>query len=571
MGTSRRALFAVVLLSLLVIGAMGGLVLEQQEAQQARAAEAQYVVLSWNDLGMHCYNRDFQDLAVLPPYNSLWAQVVKVGDPPEIVTSGVRVAYSFPDNTYSVGKSNFWQYDQQLFGVDLPPDVGLKGKGLSGDMDRKSDHFVAEGIPLTEFRDSDPVTPYPYQLAEVVAFDEATDEELARSTVVAPVSTEMRCDNCHYDGGVEEIATGRIETNILTLHDKGNMDEYPPGLEGALMDRRPILCAECHASNALAAPGQPGIPSLSKAMHEKHAGKVPSTIDGCYQCHPGPQTQCLRDVMSTEHNMECTDCHGGLEQVSQNPNPWLNEPRCDNEACHGSAYAQDHELYRESSEHGGLFCAACHDSPHAIAPGREANDAIKFVDMQGFYDTLQTCTVCHLTQPQSGGPHGASPQHNIPLHAGWNIISTYRQPVDPAVTTLLAGVKADMVLMKNGVGEVYWPAYDVNQIGKWEIEKGYQVYMKNPAILSVTGNQVDPAQTPIALAAGWNMVAYLRASEMPVSDSLASISGELYLVKNADGQVYWPEFGINDIGNMQTGQGYKMYMNSAAVLTYPDN
>jgi hypothetical protein len=125
--------------------------------------------------------------------------------------------------------------------------------------------------------------------------------------------------------------------------------------------------------------------------------------------------------------------------------------------------------------------------------------------------------------------------------------------------------------MKNGVGEVYWPAYDVNQIGKWEIEKGYQVYMKNPAILSVTGNQVDPAQTPIALAAGWNMVAYLRASEMPVSDSLASISGELYLVKNADGQVYWPEFGINDIGNMQTGQGYKMYMNSAAVLTYPDN
>jgi hypothetical protein len=93
MGTSRRALFAVVLLSLLVIGAMGGLVLEQQEAQQARAAEAQYVVLSWNDLGMHCYNRDFQDLAVLPPYNSLWAQVVKVGDPPEIVTSGVRVAY----------------------------------------------------------------------------------------------------------------------------------------------------------------------------------------------------------------------------------------------------------------------------------------------------------------------------------------------------------------------------------------------------------------------------------------------------------------------------------------------
>ena len=30
-----------------------------------------YIVIGWNDLGMHCYNPDFQDLAVLPPYNTL--------------------------------------------------------------------------------------------------------------------------------------------------------------------------------------------------------------------------------------------------------------------------------------------------------------------------------------------------------------------------------------------------------------------------------------------------------------------------------------------------------------------
>ncbi|HRA66468.1 MAG TPA: hypothetical protein PL187_10635, partial [Caldilinea sp.] len=40
-------------------------------------ANDEYVVLGWNDLGMHCYNRDFQNLAVLPPYNNLWAQVIK--------------------------------------------------------------------------------------------------------------------------------------------------------------------------------------------------------------------------------------------------------------------------------------------------------------------------------------------------------------------------------------------------------------------------------------------------------------------------------------------------------------
>ncbi|MGW8194749.1 MAG: hypothetical protein ACWGOX_10840, partial [Desulforhopalus sp.] len=65
-------------------------------------AAARYVVIAWNDLGMHCYNRDFQDLAVLPPYNTLWAQVIEVGDPPRIVTDGITASYSFPNNTYSV-------------------------------------------------------------------------------------------------------------------------------------------------------------------------------------------------------------------------------------------------------------------------------------------------------------------------------------------------------------------------------------------------------------------------------------------------------------------------------------
>ena len=89
-------------------------------------------------------------LAVLPPYNTLWAQVIRKGDQPQIVTTGITVTYGFPDNTYSVGKSNFWDYDQDLFGVDLAPNVGLTGKGMSGTLDRHGTHFVVEGIPLTE-------------------------------------------------------------------------------------------------------------------------------------------------------------------------------------------------------------------------------------------------------------------------------------------------------------------------------------------------------------------------------------------------------------------------------------
>jgi hypothetical protein len=401
-------IFTVSLLLLVIFDSASGDNLQQHTRQEVNeqyfplvyrsdSTESAYVLLGWNDLGMHCYNRDFADLAVLPPYNTLWTQVILRGDPPQIVTQNIRVEFRFPNNTYSVGKSNFWDYDLPLFGVDLPDNVGLTGVGLAGDMEQVGDHFIAEGIPLTEFEDSSLVNRQPYQLAELVAKD-ANGNILATNTVVAPVSTEMHCDYCHHDGGVESIATGKVETNILTLHDQEHQYEYPTGHEGSLMSRRPILCAECHASNALGASGVSGIPNLSKAMHEKHAEESPNSLEGCYNCHPGPETQCLRDVMSQEHGMTCIDCHAGMLQVSQNPNPWLNEPRCDD--CHTEPkYAQDQALYRFSKGHHGIYCEACHDSTHAIALSRESRDAIKFINLQGYEGTLSKCTTCHLTKP----------------------------------------------------------------------------------------------------------------------------------------------------------------------------
>ena len=110
----------VVSLSILLLAGVcaGVLLVSPSEAAIAAAPSAieiaregaagDYRVLSWNDLGMHCYNPDFQDIGVLPPWNTLWAQVIRVGDPPQVVTAGITVTFFFTDNTYSVGKSDFW-------------------------------------------------------------------------------------------------------------------------------------------------------------------------------------------------------------------------------------------------------------------------------------------------------------------------------------------------------------------------------------------------------------------------------------------------------------------------------
>jgi len=76
------------------------------------AYSQQYILIGWNDLGMHCANKDFSKIAVLPPFNNVYAQLIlkQPGQYPQIVNVGYKIEYNIPFNTYSVGKTNFWTY-----------------------------------------------------------------------------------------------------------------------------------------------------------------------------------------------------------------------------------------------------------------------------------------------------------------------------------------------------------------------------------------------------------------------------------------------------------------------------
>jgi hypothetical protein len=355
-----------------------------------------YVIISWNDLGMHCSNKDFSKICVLPPYNNLRAQVILRGSAsslPQLVTSDVTVNYSIPGNTISTNKTNFWDYEDQLFGVNLPPNIGLTGVGLSGAMavaTPDNDHFFVDGIPITPYQDNNLLNEDAYQLALVELFD-VQNNLLAQAGPVIPVSNELSCvsSGCHSS-----------ETNILNEHEEeGGFDP----------NNTPILCAECHADNALGTPGHPGVPPLSQAIHEAHGEET----NNCYKCHPGPNTQCFRDTMHLA-GMICQDCHGSVAQVgssiAQGREPWLEEPQCGNTSCHGSNYAEEPgKLFKNSRGHGGLFCSACHGSPHAVYTSENPRDNQQIIALQGYAGILKECSVCHGVNPSFPGPHGYIP------------------------------------------------------------------------------------------------------------------------------------------------------------------
>ena len=401
------ASFAVVVVGamLAVTAGPGAATVSAQTTGPAADAKGQYIVIAWNDLGMHCISPSFDQMAILPPYNNLFAQVIRRGNPPSIVTSGVTVEYSIKKNKTTVGKTNFWQNAQALFGVNLPQGIGLTGNGLSGSMVAASDHFEARGIPTVPYDDA--MNFYPYQKGVVKVRDQ-NGNVIASSVATIPVSDELHCQKCHASGGPAAIGidTGTVDGNILTLHDlRAGTD---------LMAARPVLCASCHADNALGTPGTPGVESMSLAMHGKHA-TLGANTPGCYDCHPGQQTQCLRTAIEemgpVGSDPRCDRCHGDLANVAQTVRdgrqPWLQEPTC--AQCHGSSFSTGTALYRNSTGHGGAYCSACHNSPHAWWPSHLKLDNKEPIALQGrpeFLGDEGHCDACHTTNPGGGGPHG---------------------------------------------------------------------------------------------------------------------------------------------------------------------
>ena len=342
-----------------------------------------YVVFAWNDLGMHCLNPSYDKAVILPPYNNVLAQVVRRGDPPQLVTSGLTVEYRIIGNTTSYGKrafGGFWDNITALFGLaSLEHDKGLTGNNLSGTMTAVNERFEATGIPVTPVNDQGVWDPL--QVAEITVKD-AAGKTLATTRATVPTSDEINCAKCH---GTDAF------NDILSRHDDA---------EGtSLMQAKPVLCANCHGTMALGKAGRGTSGKyLSEAIHGYHATKGAS----CYDCHPGQTTQCNRSAKHTGANGNCTTCHGTMTQVASSTVtgrvPWVNEPSCS--TCHTGVtdVGSTTSLYRSSSGHGGMMCSACHGSPHAMVPSLKDVDNYQAMQYQPYSHspkTLGSCGTCH--------------------------------------------------------------------------------------------------------------------------------------------------------------------------------
>ena len=139
------------------------------------------------------------------------------------------------------------------------------------------------------------------------------------------------------------------------------------------------------------------------------------------------------------------------------------------------------------------------------------------------------------------------------------------------MTSIFDVIKDNVIIVKNNEGYAYIPSYEIDGIGSWDVTQGYQVFMSKPASLLIYGESVKPAQTPISLSPGWNMISYLNNSELDCETAFADILDNLVIVKDNFGNVYIPSYGINGIGNLIPGQGYQIYVINEDEIIYSGN
>ncbi|MDY6791866.1 MAG: cytochrome ubiquinol oxidase subunit I [Thermodesulfobacteriota bacterium] len=408
----------------------------------------EYILLAWSNIGMRCISDSASWFILTPPGNDISAYLIRRGETPEMVTQGVKLTYKVePGFEYPSKTVKFWNHAQKFFGKKLPPDIGLTGNGLKGKMklDDENQVFVADGIPVVPYSADNRYNPYP--LFTIEAMDQNSGKRLARTRVVASVSTEMGCKNCHGGKWRMEGVTGisdETASDILAMHDKISKTE----LLKMAQQGKPYLCKSCHLDANSDTKSKPGVLNLSAAIHGFHANYLTDRdVEACHACHPssaGGHTQCLRGIHH-EIGLDCTSCHGNLEDhalsllVAEQKagkksakrlmkhlvptrvdsiggikprNPWINQPDCLN--CHidfnppetDQTFNQwtksKDQLYRSRTGDAGIMCQACHSTTHAVYPATNIygnnRDNIQPFQYQGNPYPIasnKNCKVCH--------------------------------------------------------------------------------------------------------------------------------------------------------------------------------
>lgn len=158
---------------------------------------------------------------------------------------------------------------------------------------------------------------------------------------------------------------------------------------------------------------------------------------------------------------------------------------------------------------------------------------------------------------------------DVPLSgAKFDLVSFNMLPRQPAVTTVF-GALSTLRLVQDDRGRAYFPEYSLDTIGDVDFRDGYYVYADAGETLQFEGTTVDPTQYNITLEPDkWNAIAFLGEQSQAVDSAFASISADIDVVEDSDGNMWDPGRGRGDLTTLVPGRGYRVAILGSSNVTF---
>jgi hypothetical protein len=141
-----------------------------------------------------------------------------------------------------------------------------------------------------------------------------------------------------------------------------------------------------------------------------------------------------------------------------------------------------------------------------------------------------------------------------------NSISFNVVPDDTEVSSVLMDI--DLLIASNDVGQYFAPNFGVDLIGEMDLAKGYDIFLQgmDDQTLTVEGLPMEPDYSMTINALQMNSVCFVPQECMDIEMIFSGLEDNILIVSDDSGAYYVPGFGVNTMGEMCPGKGYKIFL-----------
>lgn len=150
----------------------------------------------------------------------------------------------------------------------------------------------------------------------------------------------------------------------------------------------------------------------------------------------------------------------------------------------------------------------------------------------------------------------------VPLSTGWNM-TAYLPDQPMPVELALESIVSSLEIVTNNAGEIYWPAYNVNSIGRLHPGEGYKIYVTNSSTLSYPS--VSSPDVKFAGEGGASIQSQNMVTPQQYKVSSGNTGSKSFLLLESDHFTDGEEVGVWNSKDILIGSG--VVMNNRAALT----